>query len=88
LNFPLRYGRLFRASLRGQRGNFTVCDWHIETVNDQLKHISQIDHSRHRSVANFLVNLVGGLIAYTYQAKKPSLHIRMPQAESGPLVVL
>jgi hypothetical protein len=60
----------------------------IETVNDQLKNISQIDHSRHRSVANFLVNLVGGLIAYTYQAKKPSLHIRMPQAESWPLVVL
>jgi hypothetical protein len=60
----------------------------IETVNDQLKNISQIEHSRHRSVANFLVNLVAGLIAYTYQAKKPSLHIRMPQAESFPAVVL
>lgn len=60
----------------------------IETVNDQLKNISQIEHSRHRSVANFLVNLVAGLIAYTYQAKKPSLHIRMPQDTSGALVVL
>jgi hypothetical protein len=59
----------------------------IETVNDQLKNISQIEHSRHRSVTNFLVNLLAGLIAYTYQAKKPSLHIRMPQRESGPLVV-
>jgi hypothetical protein len=51
----------------------------IETVNDRRKNISQIEHSRHRSVTNFLVNLVAGLIAYTYQPKKPSLHIRMPQ---------
>jgi hypothetical protein len=47
----------------------------IETVNDQLKNISQIDHTRHRSVNNFLVNLVAGLIAYTHQPKKPSLNI-------------
>jgi len=60
----------------------------IETVNDQLKNISQIEHSRHRSVTNFLVNLVAGLIAYTYQAKKPSLHIRMPQHDSFPLLAL
>jgi hypothetical protein len=60
----------------------------IETVNDQLKNISQIEHSRQRSVTNFLVNLVAGLIAYTYQPKKPSLHIRMPQDASLPLVVL
>jgi len=45
----------------------------IETVNDQLKNISQIEHSRHRSITNFMVNLVAGLIAYTYQDKKPSL---------------
>jgi hypothetical protein len=29
----------------------------IETINDQLKNISQIEHTRHRSVTNFLVNL-------------------------------
>ena len=45
----------------------------IETVNDQLKNISQIEHSRHRSLTGFMVNLVGGLIAYTFQPKKPSL---------------
>jgi hypothetical protein len=45
----------------------------IETVIDQLKNISQIEHSRHRSVANFLVNLLCGLIAYAHQPKKPSL---------------
>lgn len=47
----------------------------IETINDQLKNISQIEHSRHRSFTNFLVNLVSGLLAYCFQPKKPSLHI-------------
>jgi len=60
----------------------------IETVNDQLKNISQIEHSRHRSVTNFLVNLVAGLIAYTYQPKKPSLHIRRPQDAAVLTVIL
>ncbi len=45
----------------------------IETVIDQLKNISQIEHTRHRSFWNFLVNLVAGLIAYTWREKKPSL---------------
>ncbi len=47
----------------------------IETVNDQLKNISQIEHSRHRSIWNFLVNLLAGLTAYTYLPKKPSLNL-------------
>ena len=47
----------------------------IETVNDQLKNICQIEHSRHRSPFNFLVNLVSGLIAYSYHPDKPSLGI-------------
>ena len=45
----------------------------VESVIDQLKNISQIEHSRHRSVGNFLVNLLCGLIAYARQPKKPSL---------------
>ena len=36
----------------------------IETVNDQLKNISNIEHSRHRSLWNFLGNVASGLIAY------------------------
>ena len=48
----------------------------IETVNDQLKNISQLEHSRHRSITGFMVNLVCALIAYTWQPKKPSLNIR------------
>jgi len=45
----------------------------IETVNDQLKNISQIEHTRHRSPINFLINLLSGLVAYMHQPKKPSL---------------
>ncbi len=47
----------------------------IETVFDQLKNISQIEHTRHRSMNNFVVNLIGGLIAYCHQPKMPSLHL-------------
>lgn len=47
----------------------------IETVNDQLKNISQIEHTRHRSVWNFMVNILGALAAYALQPKKPSLNL-------------
>ncbi|CAG0935631.1 hypothetical protein TFLX_04479 [Thermoflexales bacterium] len=47
----------------------------IETVFDQLKNISQIAHTRHRRVTNFVVNLLCGLMAYCHQPKKPSLHL-------------
>lgn len=49
----------------------------IETVYDQLKNISQIEHTRHRSIANFMVNLVCGLIAYTWQEKKPRIKLKI-----------
>ena len=49
----------------------------IETVADQLKNISQIEHSRHRSIANFMVNIVTALIAYTYQPNKPSIALNI-----------
>ncbi len=47
----------------------------IETVIDQLKNISQIEHSRHRSPINCFVNIICGLIAYCHQPKKPGLHL-------------
>jgi len=47
----------------------------VETIIDQLKNISQIEHSRHRSPINFLVNLICGLLAYCHQPKKPSLNL-------------
>lgn len=45
----------------------------IETINDQLKNIAQIEHTRHRSVINAMVNLVSGLLSYQHQPKKPRL---------------
>ncbi|MGI8468247.1 MAG: transposase, partial [Pyrinomonadaceae bacterium] len=47
----------------------------IETVNDLLKNISQIEYSRHRSLWNFLGNVASGLIAYSFREKKPSLNL-------------
>lgn len=45
----------------------------IETVNDELKNICQVEQSRHRSFANFITNLIAGLIAYSFLPKKPSI---------------
>ena len=47
----------------------------IETIFDQLKNISQIEHSRHRSPTNFLVNLIAGLTVYSLREKKPSINV-------------
>lgn len=47
----------------------------IETVNDTLKNVCQIEHSRHRSPISFLAHLIAGLIAYAKLPKKPSLKI-------------
>jgi len=43
----------------------------IETINDQLKHISQIEHSRHRSIHGFMLSLIGGLMVYCLKDNKP-----------------
>lgn len=45
----------------------------IETVNDELKNICQVEHSRHRSFGNFLSNLIAGLIAYSFLPKKTQI---------------
>ncbi len=45
----------------------------IETINDELKNICQVEHSRHRSFGNFLTNLISGLLAYSFLPKKPSI---------------
>ena len=47
----------------------------VETVNDELKNICQIEHTRHRSFENFLTNLLSGLIAYSFLPKKPTLRM-------------
>ena len=45
----------------------------IETINDELKNIAQVEHSRHRSFDNFMVNLLGALAAYCFFPKKPCI---------------
>ena len=47
----------------------------IESVYDELKNLCQIEHTRHRSMGNFLSNLFSGLIAYSFFPKKPSLNL-------------
>lgn len=47
----------------------------VESIYDQLKNISQIEHTRHRSLTGFMSNLLAGLIAYCHQPKKPSLNL-------------
>lgn len=43
----------------------------IETVNDELKNIVQIEHSRD----NFIVKMLGALAAYCNFPKKPCIHV-------------
>ena len=45
----------------------------IETINDELKNICQVEHSRHRSLVNFFTNLLAGMTAYTFLPKKPAI---------------
>lgn len=47
----------------------------VESVNDELKNICQVEHTRHRSIDNFLANLISGLIAYHFLDKKPALNL-------------
>ncbi|MCC9035721.1 hypothetical protein NAL32_21455 [Chryseobacterium sp. Ch-15] len=39
-------------------------------MNDELKNIYPVEHSRHRSAINFMTNLVTGIIAYNFLQKK------------------
>jgi hypothetical protein len=45
----------------------------IETINDGLKNICQIEHSRHRSLHNFIMNLIAAIGACCFFEKKPSI---------------
>jgi len=49
----------------------------IETVNDELKNVCHIEHTRHRSIDNFASNLFAGLIAYNLLPKKPEMNIEI-----------
>ncbi|MCQ2113700.1 MAG: IS982 family transposase [Bacteroidaceae bacterium] len=47
----------------------------VETINDELKNIAQIEHSRHRCIANFIVNLLSAIATYCFFPKKPTINI-------------
>ena len=59
----------------------------IERINDQLKNICQIERTRHRSTANFMVNVIAALITYTFKEKKPSLNICVKEFKRLPALV-
>ena len=56
----------------------------IETINDELKNIAQIEHTRHRSVVGFTVNLMAGLAVCSFFPKKPMIDVdRVSPYENG-----
>ena len=47
----------------------------IETINDPLKNITYIEHSRYRSMNGFMLNLLARLVAYRLKENKPSINL-------------
>jgi len=43
----------------------------IECINDMLKNTAQLVHSRHRSINNFIINLISVITAYYFFENKP-----------------
>ena len=43
----------------------------IETINDVLKNVANLVHSRHRALHNFVMNIVSCLTAYCFFDNKP-----------------
>ena len=57
----------------------------IETFNDELKNICQAEHSRHRSIAGFILNIMSAIAAYSLFQKKTSIKIDIE--ETNPRVI-
>ena len=55
----------------------------IETINDMLKNVAHIVHTRHRSVSNFIVNLLAGMAAYAFYDAKPSINMEFEMEEEA-----
>ena len=53
----------------------------IETVNDELKNIVQIEHTRHRSIGGLAANPMAAIAAYSFLPQKPSLNIKIIERE-------
>ena len=48
----------------------------IETVNDELKSIAQIEHFRHRSFSSFMANSLSAIAAYCFLERKPDIEVK------------
>lgn len=59
----------------------------IESVNDELKNICSIEHTRHRSLQGFLNNMVTAICAYQFLPKKPSLKIKKEHRNQSQLLI-
>lgn len=55
----------------------------IESVNDMLKNVAQLVHTRHRSVHNFIMNLLAALGAYCFFDTKPHVNFDYEVVESN-----
>ncbi len=60
----------------------------IETINDQLKNICQLEHSRHRSFHNFINNIVSAIIAYSFLPSKPAVKFYEFEPHDSPQLAL
>ena len=56
----------------------------VETIKDELKNMTQIEHSRHRSVTGFTMDLMADLAANSFLPKKPMIDLdRVSPCEYG-----
>jgi len=58
----------------------------IEAIHNICKAVLHLDHTRHRSVDNFVVNLLAGLVAYSHRPNKPT--VSLPGDETRRLVLV
>ena len=67
-----------RNSMMSMADKILIRKWAlIETVNDELKNIAQIEYSRHRSFNNFVTNVLSAIDAYCFFEKKSAIDINL-----------
>lgn len=60
----------------------------VESINDMLKNVAQLVRSRHRSVHNFIMNLLAALGAYCIFSTKPEVNFDYEVPDSNGRLVL
>ncbi|MDY6207016.1 MAG: transposase [Prevotella sp.] len=60
----------------------------METINDELKNVAQLVHSRHRSVFNFAMNALSAIAVYSFFDKKPSVNTDFCIEDKGSLLTV